>query len=67
MTTARKRQIAVTLDPDLVDSLDRIAADSLASRSLLVEQAIRQFLVRQQLRGNRAQKRSHTSAEGLSA
>jgi predicted transcriptional regulator len=49
----KRRQIAITLDPALVDALDAIASDSLGSRSALVEQAISQWLVRQQNRRKR--------------
>jgi metal-responsive CopG/Arc/MetJ family transcriptional regulator len=45
--SAHKRQVSATLPPELVDELDAIAVASGASRSLLVEQAIRQWIIRQ--------------------
>jgi predicted transcriptional regulator len=50
ITQGKRRQIAITLSPEVVEALDSIASDSLASRSALVEQALTQWLRRQQLR-----------------
>lgn len=48
ITQGRKRRVTVSISPAIVDALDGVSADSLASRSTLVEQAISQWIVRQQ-------------------
>jgi metal-responsive CopG/Arc/MetJ family transcriptional regulator len=56
VTQGKRRQIAVTLAPEVVEALDAIATDSLASRSALVEAAITQWLRAQARRKTRTQR-----------
>ena len=47
MSAPHKRTVSASLPPEMVDELNAIAAASGASRSLLVEQAIKMWIGRQ--------------------